>query len=208
MRIKNIFILSLSLFSFSPGGGAYAQQGVVEQNQVIGHIRERNSDRELIYTRSDSSITFTLKQGESEQELKKLDLALAGTDLALSVDGEHYRFEFLHEMKNASGKAYEWCWVSGEVPIALGGDPLEVVPAISGLIPFAPISLALCAVVPGVPYLVGVLAAPIDGAITAEHALFDSDVVAARKFSKLMRGQDTQASPKVFAELLKKISEL
>jgi hypothetical protein len=68
--------------------------------------------------------------------------------------------------------------------------------------------LALCAVGPGVPFILGVLAAPIDGMITVGDALLDSEIIAARKYSKLLRGKDSKASPKVFNDLVEKISAL
>jgi hypothetical protein len=73
-----------------------------------------------------------------------------------------------------------------------------------GMIP----TMALCATAPGVPFLVGVIAAPIEGIIGLGDRIFDADTVAARKFSALLRGHTKKASPKVFSSLVRQITKL
>jgi hypothetical protein len=175
----------------------------------ISRVSERNSNRELVYSQNETTLIFSLKQNGIEREIKRLDFDINNNELTINGDSNRYQFNFLKKMTRASGKAYKWCWTDSSVHQEGGGSLL--VPATSGAfiaIVGAIPTMALCAVGPGVPFILGVLAAPIDGMITAGDALLDSEVIAARKFSKLLRAKGSKASPKVFNDLVKKISDL
>ncbi len=172
----------------------------------IANIKERNSNRSLKYSQEGDQLIFTLVNGVQEKEIKRLTVNATSASLSIAGDKDVYNFEFLKTMTEASGKSYKWCWTA-EFDV----DPLTLVPAISGL-PFLLVGMiptvALCATAPGVPFLVGVIAAPIDGVISLGDRIFDADAIAARKFSALLRGNSKKASTKVFRSLVRQISEL
>jgi hypothetical protein len=167
----------------------------------IAKVVEKNSTRSLIYSQEGNQLVFTLANGTLVNEIKRLTFDATSTSLRIEGDNDVYNFDFFKSMTRASGKAYKWCWA----------QDLELVPAMYGL-PFFLVgaipTMSLCAVGPGVPFILGVIAAPIDGVISLGDRIFDADTIAARKFSALLRGNNKKASPKVFSSLVRQISKL
>lgn len=176
----------------------------------IASVSERNSNRSLSYSRKDNELIFTLVNGTQEKEIKRLTFNATTASLQIAGDQDVYTFDFLENMTRTSGKAYKWCWTKAYKDRAFG-ESIWLTPATSGysILVFGAIpTMALCATAPGVPFILGILAAPVDGLISLGDRIFDADTVAARRFSKLLRGKNRKASRAVFSSLVQQISEL
>lgn len=174
----------------------------------LARIEERTSPRTLIYAKDGDHLLFSVSDGIEVKEIKRLTYHSTSDSVQISGDQDVYHFEFLKTMTNATASAYDWCWS----PHPSANQPsIDYMPALSGT-NFAMIgvigSLTLCATVPGVPFLVGVIAAPVDGVLTLGDRLLDRESIAARKFAALLRGETSIASHRVFKTLIQKISEL
>ena len=166
----------------------------------IASIKERNSQRVLLYGHDENSLVFKIKTGDLEQTIKKLDIERTESGLiSLRSRNANYHFEMIQGLTEASRKAYRWCYdfdngVHQLGLIALGAGAL--------------VTLSLCAILPGTPFLLGVALLPVDGAITLADKTLDPDYIAAQKFQKLISGKNKKASPKVFRSLVDQIKRL
>lgn len=200
--MKKLVVGIVALLSLS----AFAQNGT----KKIAQIKERGTDRTLVYTQDGKNLIFTVKDGSFSEDIKTLKYQISAKTLELAGDNDTYKFEFLSKMKNASSDAYHWCWTvknpsRGEFP------DFTYAPAGYGAILFGVglvVTVPLCAVVPGVPFILGAILSPIDGVITVADNLFDADAVAARKFSRLLKGKNKTASKDVFNSIVHQISAL
>lgn len=170
----------------------------------MGTIKERKSSSEIIYTRDGKDLYFYLSEQGDNTLLKKITIKRTASEVTIAGDELQYRFNILGTALDASADAYEWCWV----PYSGSNDAFkDFAPAAGGVL-FFEVAVPLCAVVPGIPALVGIILSPIDGIITAVTALTNADVVAVRKFSKLIRGKNVSARKNVFDSLINQINEI
>jgi hypothetical protein len=198
--MKNIFCAIFLMFSVT----------VFAQTQ-FAQISERGSSRTLTYFQENNDLVFIFKDGQLEKEIKRLHFESTSNTLRIEGDQDVYNFELLRNMTEASGSAYQWCWKNKGQSSDGYADFDHTINAAKGfwflLFPGLA-TVSLCAVGPAVPFIVGVLAAPIDGAITLSDRIVDPDAIAVRKFSKLLRGKNKKASKLVFESLINQISEL
>jgi hypothetical protein len=184
----------------------------------------KNSNQYLVYSRDQSQHIFTLKNklnDQYENEVARIDLNFDGEELKIDTSKDRYNFKIFKSLKNASKKAYNWCW---------DGDLLNVRPALAvstiGVVsffvtgtlfttPLLPIFAAaavsgpvLCGAVPGLPFITGIALAPVDAAITTVDRITNKKMVAARKFQKLLKGKTVTVTKKVFETVIKELSKI
>lgn len=186
-KVLSVVLILLSTVS------AFAQSDIAK-------IKERGSNREIVYSRTSTEMIFTLKQGDFKSILKTLKVESDSNSLTITGSRDNYEFEILSASKDLSARSYQWCWSPA--------DKNENFPRVVHSFVFIPVAATLCAIVPGVPFLVGILLTPADGLITLADANLSKEALASRKFAKLFKGKDGTASSQVFDELLAEISEL
>jgi hypothetical protein len=175
-------------------------------SQEIGNIKERGSSRSLIYSIDGDVMRFSLELYGVKRVIKELVIDVQEDEVELSGGKNIYHFEILKGLALTTGSAYKWCFT----PL----DPLRNDHWLRGCgrpafyPPLPPVTFALCTTLPAVPVLAGLILSPLDGTITFLNKAFNKKVIAARKFSKLLRGKNTKASRRVFKSLLKQIREL
>lgn len=172
----------------------------------IAVIKERSSSRSLIYSIDGDQLIFKLLNEGKEEEIKRLSLSNDSQSVQLRGDQNIYQFEIFKSMKEASKKSYDWCWKPNpkmpyDMPTVAG---VAIMSLGTALVPMA----ALCASLPGTPYILGLLLAPIDGIISLGDRLFDKDAIAARKFKSLLKAKNKKASKKVFNSLIEQLKKL
>ena len=170
----------------------------------LGTIKERNSIRSLTYQLDGEDLVFKVTNMGVTKELKRLELDVSGNLLTLAGDNDVYTFEFLKKMSSATRNSYEWCWFENPQLDNIAPAYLGVVVLGVGALG----SMTLCAVTPGVPFLLGVLVSPFDGLISIGDRVFDVDAIAARKFNRMLKGENPRVSTKVFNSLVNQISNL
>jgi hypothetical protein len=175
-------------------------------SQTVARVIDRSSDREILTTLKDGVISFYLSQAGQLALLKQTKLMNSGK--ILKIEGKINKYRVRDALFHSSKVAYSWCWDSttpyhkmdvGLPPGAWGAFLIYI---------GTPITAIPCGVLPGVPFVAGVVATPIEfGAHLMDQGL-NSDAVAARKFKRLVRGRTVRASSAVFDSLLRQIEKL
>ncbi len=166
-------------------------------------IKERGTNREIIFSQNKTSMKFTLKQGASLEELAKINFKINDEKLILEGAKTRYRFKLYKNLSGAAGNMLKMCWTKA--------DPGDQFPfALMGLHAFfigVGLTLPICVIMPSAPYIAAIVTFPVDAAITASHSVLNPKVIAARKFSKMIRGKSSKASKKTFRILVKEIEQ-
>jgi hypothetical protein len=174
------------------------------EGSEISIISNKSNNEEIIYSVSDNTAHFYLRDGDTVVELNKL----VSKDFKNELDVKN-SLRITNSLISASGTAYNFCW-NERLPWA-ESDSVVTTPAsigMYGLIVGGLASAALCAVLPAVPAAVGIVLAPVDGVFTLSRYLFNTDQIVARKFNKMVTGISSEASSKAFDALKKKITKL
>ena len=175
-------------------------------SQTVARVRDRNSEREIITTLKDGVISFYLAQGGQFALLKQTKLRNSGK--LVKIEGKLNQYRVRDALFHSSAVAYRWCW---DVDFSMPNSDFGLPPGAWGLtLVFVglPITAIPCGILPGIPFVAGVAAAPIElGAHLIDQGL-NPDAIAARKFKRLVRGRTVRASSAVFDSLLRQIENL
>ena len=167
-------------------------------------IKERGTNREIIFSQNKTSMKFTLKQGASLEELSKINFKINDEKLILNGTKSRYSFKLYKNLSRAAGHMLKMCWTRADYddqfPPALMG--------LQALFVGVALTLPVCIIMPAAPYIAGIITLPVDAAITASHSVFNPEVIAARKFAKMIKGKSSKASKKAFRILIKEIEQI
>ncbi len=167
--------------------------------EKVGTIRENGSDRKIELYKENNNLKFTLSDNSQSTILNVLSIKLESDTREITVETDKnnfYTFNIMKKMNEASGATTEFCW-EGDEPAAEMGSILAPVTTIP-----------LCVVSHTAPYILGAILFPVDSALTVADRFFDPEVVAARKFKKLLNGKDMEASSNVFKSLIRQVKSL
>ena len=122
-------------------------------------------------------------------------------------------------MKEASAQAYKWSFADAghkdlgwdnDFPLYRCGTYLGA-PGLAawgvGFLASYPTATVVCGVGSGIPFLLGVALTPVDAIVTLIEGLSYKEI-AARKFKKLIDGENSRANEKQFNFLISEISKL
>ncbi len=185
--------------------------GSISSFAMQSSISEKGTNRKLIYSQVENEIVLKLSDSNGLKELKRLRISNSDDEVSLIGDIDTYSFQVFKASKDITSAGYDWCFTN-KINMYELEDPMErwfaaqAEPAFASIL--TPASLPLCATLPAVPVIAGALLFPIDALITLGDKLFDVDAIAARKFSKLVRGKNKKASKKVFRSIIQQIKKL
>lgn len=213
-----LFIISVLVFSSCShvDGGKRNPSSVDIEGTKIATLENRGSSEELIFSRSGEKgevMNFYLSQHGIMSLVKSVTVqSRAANELKLVGDkGDEYKFRMFKKLRDTSSDSYNWCWRTNDVTTS-GGKKFEregnEFPPSAGFLFLAPATSVLCAVLPGTPFIAGILLSPVDGIVTVGDKIFDADAIASRKFSKFLRGNDMEVSDRVFESIVKQLSDL
>lgn len=176
---------------------------------IVSIATNKRTKSSIIYARDNETLNFYIAEQGETKLLKSISVKTTATEIELSTT-RAYRFRFLNAMKNGSANAYNWCWtesLNGNDQRQVGDINIAAMPATLGII-LTPVTAPLCAILPGTPFLVGLLVAPIEAIGSTVKSLIGPEAIASRKFNKLVRGKYIKVSDKAFNLMIKKITEL
>ena len=177
----------------------------------VSRIQERGSQRVLTYSRDNNNLIFALDNGYNIKEIKRLNVNIINNVLEILGDADVYHLNIFYSLGVAAIGSYDWCFTDQRFNNNFESDFVRWLTGMRAPAFFSlatPITFPLCVTLPGIPLILGAILIPVDGLIEFGDRLLDPDAVAARKFSKLLRGKNKKASRRVFESLIRQIKKL
>ena len=172
------------------------------EETLISIIQNRRTDQEVRYYRKNNNMVFKLYEQGQETILKEVTIEKSANEVRIRGKRD-FSFPILSSTFKASGEAYDWCFntvsFDDSLPAAYAG--------IYALGVGIAATMSLCAVLPGMPAVLGIALLPVDGVVTA-IGLLSAEQRAERKFEKMIQGNSKKINDRAFKKLLAGIDNL
>lgn len=171
------------------------------RGSIISIAQNRKTKSSIILSKDEDKLHMYISEFGDVKEIKTVSIFAQASEVALKTE-KVYKFKFLKKMMSSSASAYQWCFTTKDISLL----PEASIPAFF-IFALTPVTLPLCTIAPGTPFLTGLLGVPFEAIGSTFKYLLGKEAIAYRKFSRLTRGKYVKASDRVFNTMVKRIKE-